>query len=151
MSQDVIVGPVNNSGGYTLKKAASTLRSAMDAALRTAGADGCAVRLSRAVGAAPGPFGFRPRAGHVRDPAVDEPPAPRLGAPRPAYPAGRPDRGKVLPTQLTAAGRAQLEAASEAVRAVGMRMLTILTAAAERRLCQDLTLCVAGLGEPVHA
>jgi len=35
MSQDVIVGPVNDSVGYMLKKAASTMRSAMDAALRT--------------------------------------------------------------------------------------------------------------------
>lgn len=58
------------------------------------------------------------------------------------------DRGKVLPTQLTAAGRTQLQAASETVRAVEARMLTALTATAERRLCQQLTLCVCGLSEP---
>jgi len=53
--------------------------------------------------------------------------------------------GKALPTELTAAGRVRLRAASVAVRAIEEQMLAPLTPGAQERLCADLAACTAGL------
>jgi DNA-binding MarR family transcriptional regulator len=58
-----------------------------------------------------------------------------------------PEHGKALPTELTAAGREQLHAAHQAVSVVERKMLAALTPSAERRLCADLTACVAALSD----
>jgi DNA-binding MarR family transcriptional regulator len=55
------------------------------------------------------------------------------------------EHGKALPTELTAAGRKKLRAASIAVRTVEKRMLASLTPAAQRRLLADLATCTAAL------
>jgi DNA-binding MarR family transcriptional regulator len=63
----------------------------------------------------------------------------------------RPDtapRGRALPSQLTAAGRRQLQAASTAVRAVEQQMLSTLVPEQQRRLCDDLAACAAALTNP---
>jgi DNA-binding MarR family transcriptional regulator len=57
------------------------------------------------------------------------------------------DHGKALPSELTAAGREKLLAASVAVRTVEKQMLAPLSPSAQRRLCADLALCVAALTE----
>ncbi len=53
--------------------------------------------------------------------------------------------GRALPTELTAAGRQRLRAASAAVRAVERRMLAGLSPADQRRLLDDLASCAAAL------
>jgi len=147
MSQEVVVGPIDESVGYMLKKAASTLRSAMDAALRPLQLTVPQYSCLELLGQQPGLSGSElARATFVTRQSMNlvlQGLERRGLLTRPPVPA----HGKALPTQLTAAGRRQLKAASEAVRAVEVRMLAPLTTAAERRLCQDLTLCVVGLGE----
>ena len=54
-------------------------------------------------------------------------------------------RGRVLPAQLTAAGRKQLQVASRAVRHVEQQMLSPMSAPRQRRLRTDLAACVAAL------
>lgn len=56
--------------------------------------------------------------------------------------------GRALPTQLSAAGRDRLHAASTAVRAVEQHMLSSLDADSQRRLRQDLTACAVALAPP---
>lgn len=148
MSQAATVGPVEESVGYMLKKAASTLRSAMDAALRplelTVAQYSCLELLEQRPGLSGSELA---RATFVTRQSMNlvlQGLERRGLLTRPAVPV----RGKTLPTRLTPAGRRQLRAASEAVRVVEMRMLAGLTPTAERRLCQNLTVCVAALDEP---
>lgn len=142
------VGPVDESVGYLLKKAASTLRSAMDAALRPLGLTVPQYSCLELLGQQPGLSGSDlARATFVTRQSMN---LVLRGLQRRGLltrPAG-PTRGKTRPTQLTPSGRRQLQVASEAVRVVEMRMLTGLTPTAERQLCQNLTLCAAALGEP---
>ena len=53
--------------------------------------------------------------------------------------------GKALPTELTDAGRAQLRAASIAVRTIEKQMLAPLTPSAQKRLLADLAACATAL------
>lgn len=147
MSQGEMVGPVDESVGYMLKKAASTLRSAMDAALRPWELTVPQYSCLELLGQRPGLWGSElARAAFVTRQSMNlvlHGLMRRGLLTRPAV----ADHGKALPTRLTPAGRRQLRAASQAVRDVEMRMLAALSLEAERRLCQDLTLCVAALGE----
>lgn len=148
MGQGAAVSPVEKSVGYMLKKAASTLRSAMDAALRPLELTVPQYSCLELLGQRPGLSGSElARATFVTRQSMSlvlQGLERRGLLTRPDV----PDRGKALPTQLTAAGRRQLRTASEAVRAVELRMLAVLPPGAERRLCQDLTRCVAALGQP---
>ena len=60
---------------------------------------------------------------------------------------GQAPSGRVLPTQLTDAGREQLAAASAAVRAVEDRMKSGLSAAEQDQLRMLLARCVSSLDE----
>jgi DNA-binding MarR family transcriptional regulator len=147
MSQAEIVGPVDESVGYVLKKAASALRAAMDAALRPVDLTVPQYACLELLGQRPGLSGSElARAVFVTRQSMNlvlhglE----RRGLlTRPAVPG----HGKALPTELTPAGRGQLRAASRAVRAVEDKMLAGLTPAAQRRLCKDLSACAAALGD----
>jgi len=147
MSQTETVGPVTEAVGYMLKKAASALRAALDTALRPLDLTVSQYACLEVLGQQPGLSGSElARAVFVTRQSMNlvlkglE----RRGLlTRPAV-AGH---GRALPTELTPAGREQLRAASQVVRAVEMRMLAGLTPAAERRLCADLTACAAALGE----
>lgn len=145
MSQVETVGPVDAAVGYVLKQAATALRSAMDAALRplqlTVPQYSCLELLGQQPGLsgselARGTFVTRQSMNLVLQGLQQ-----RGLLTRPAV-AGH---GKALPTELTAAGRDQVRAASVAVRAVEKQMLAPLTPSAQRRLCQDLALCAAAL------
>ncbi|MGK8491263.1 hypothetical protein [Nocardia asiatica] len=60
----------------------------------------------------------------------------------------RPERaphGRVLPTQLTNSGTEKLHAASVAVRAIERQMFSPLSAQEQRRLRNDLTVCIAAI------
>ncbi|MCJ1696079.1 MarR family transcriptional regulator [Rathayibacter caricis] len=59
--------------------------------------------------------------------------------------AERPVSGRALPTELTAAGRRQLRAASAAVRAVEDRMVAGLADGDRERLTRLLASCAAAL------
>ena len=59
--------------------------------------------------------------------------------------AERPASGRILPTELTAAGRRQLRAASAAVRAVEDRMVAGLADGDRERLTRLLASCAAAL------
>jgi DNA-binding MarR family transcriptional regulator len=151
MSQVEMLGPVDESVGYVLKKAHSALRSAMDTALRPLDLTVPQYACLEVLAQRPGLSGSElARALFVTRQSMNlvlkglE----RRGLlTRPAV----PDHGKALPTELTPAGRKQLRAASQAVRAVEMRMLAALTPTAQRRLCADLATCAAALNDqPAH-
>ncbi|OOB91255.1 MarR family winged helix-turn-helix transcriptional regulator [Rathayibacter sp. VKM Ac-2630] len=59
--------------------------------------------------------------------------------------AERPASGRILPTELTGAGRRQLRAASAAVRAVEDRMVAGLADGDRERLMRLLASCAAAL------
>lgn len=148
MSQAATVGPVEESVGYLLKKAASALRSAMDATLRplelTVPQYSCLELLMQQPGLSGSELA---RATFVTRQSMNlvlQGLERRGLLTRPAVSA----RGKTLPTRLTPAGRRQTRAASRAVRAVEVQMLAGLTPTAQRQLCNNLTVCVAALGEP---
>ncbi len=145
MSQGETVGPVDEAVGYVLKQAATALRSAMDAALRpqqlTVPQYSCLELLGQRPGLtsselARGTFVTRQSMNLVLQGLQQ-----RGLLARPAV----PDHGKALPTELTAAGRQQLQAASIAVRSVEKQMLAPLTASAQRRLLADLATCAAAV------
>jgi DNA-binding MarR family transcriptional regulator len=148
MSQVQDLGPVDESVGYMLKKAASALRAAMDAALRPLDLTVSQYACLEVLRQQPGLSGSElARAVFVTRQSMNlvlkglE----RRGLlTRPAVPG----HGKALPTELTPDGRAQLDAANRAVIVVEQRMLAALTPDAERRLCADLTACVTALGDP---
>jgi DNA-binding MarR family transcriptional regulator len=127
MSQDDAAVDLETSMGYLLKEAATALRLAMEAVLRPLGMTvthySCLELLAQRPGLsnsdlARGAFVTR-QSMNVLLQALE-----RDGfVTRPAEaPVGR-----VLPAQLTADGRAQLEKASAAVRGVELRMLADLT------------------------
>lgn len=145
MSQGETVGPVGESVGYVLKQAATALRSAMDVALRplelTVPQYSCLELLGQRPGLtgselARGTFVTRQSMNLVLQGLQQ-----RGLLTRPAV----AEFGKALPTELTAAGREQLLAASTVVRRVEKQMLTPLTPTAQRRLREDLSMCAAAL------
>ncbi|WP_375479480.1 MarR family winged helix-turn-helix transcriptional regulator [uncultured Jatrophihabitans sp.] len=147
MGQVELVGPVDEAVGYVLKQAATALRAAMDVALRplelTVPQYSCLELLGQRSGLsgaelARGTFVTRQSMNLVLQGLQQ-----RGLLTRPTT----PDHGKALPTELTAAGRRQLKAASVAVRAVEKQMLTSLSAGAQRRLRADLARCVAALND----
>lgn len=132
--------------GYVLKQAAAALRAAMDTALRPLGLTvpqyACLALLGQRPGLsnselARGAFVTRQAMNGVLRGLQD-----RGLLTRPAT----VPQGRALPTQLTPAGRRQLEAASTAVHAIERQMLTALSPNAQRRLRDDLASCAAALG-----
>ncbi|GAA0963527.1 MarR family transcriptional regulator [Kribbella koreensis] len=145
MSQGEQVGPLDEAVGYVLKRAATALRTAMDAALRpldlTVPQYSCLEVLSQQPGLsnaelARAVFVTRQSMNLVLRGLQDRGLITR--------PATAP-HGRALPTELTPAGRHQLKAASTAVRAVEARMLTPFTKSQQTRLLNDLLACVEAL------
>ena len=145
MSQGEVVGPVDEAVGYLLKKASSALRAAMDAALRPLDLTVPQYSCLEVLGQRPGLSGSDlARATFVTRQSVNVllQGLQRRGLlTRPVV----PDRGKVLPIELTEPGREKLLRASTAVRAVEKRMLAGLTSEGQQRLGADLTACIAAL------
>jgi DNA-binding MarR family transcriptional regulator len=149
MSQVETVGPLDESVGYLLKQAATALRSAMDAALRPLELSvpqyACLELLGQRSGLsnadlARGAFVTRQAMNGVLRGLQDRGLVTR--------PVTAPS-GRALPSQLTPAGRRRLQNASAKVRAVEKQMLTSFSPTQERRLCRDLSACVAALTLPL--
>lgn len=145
MSQEETVGELDDAVGYVLKQASSALRVSMDAALRPLDLSvpqyACLELLGQRAGLsnaelARGAFVTRQSMNVVLR-GLQE----RGLVTRPS----RAPRGRVLPTELTTAGRNALRSASVAVRAVEKRMLAPLSAADQRQLCDHLAACAAAL------
>jgi DNA-binding MarR family transcriptional regulator len=145
MAQVETVGPLDKSVGYLLKRAATSLRSALDAALRpldlTVPQYACLELLGQRPGLsnaelARGVFVTRQSMNGVLRGLQDRGLVTR--------PAAAPS-GRALPGNLTPAGRRLLRVASAKVRAVEKQMLANLTQAGQNRLCRDLTACIAAL------
>ncbi len=143
MTQVETVGPLDESVGYLLKRAATSLRSAMDAALRpldlTVPQYACLELLGQRPGLsnaelARGVFVTRQSMNGVLRGLQDRGLVTR--------PATAPS-GRALPGQLTPAGRRRLRVASAKVRAVEKQMLVKFSPAEQTRLCRDLTACIA--------
>ena len=139
---------LDTSLGYMLKAAASALHTALEAVLRPLGMTithySCLELLAQRPGLsnsdlARGAFVTR-QSMNVLLQALE-----RQGlVTRPAQaPAGR-----VLPTELTDLGRAQLTAASAAVRRVEQDMLATLDATEQDQMRHLLAACIAALTEP---
>ncbi len=132
--------------GYLLKRAATALRSAMDAILRpldlTVPQYSCLEVLAQRPGLSNAELA---RAVFVSRQAMN-------GVLRGLQERGlvtRPataQHGRALPTQLTATGLRHLRAASTAVRAIEQRMLSALSPPDQRRLRDDLVACTAAIG-----
>jgi DNA-binding MarR family transcriptional regulator len=146
MAQVETVGPLDESVGYLLKRAATSLRSALDAALRpldlTVPQYACLELLGQRPGLsnaelARGVFVTRQSMNGVLRGLQD-----RGLVTRPATASS----GRALPGQLTPAGRRRLRVASARVRTVEKQMLANLASAEQGRLCRDLTACIAALG-----
>lgn len=145
MSQEDLVGPLDQAVGYVLKQAAAALRAAMEVDLRPLGLTvpqyACLEVLGQRAGLsnaelARGVFVTRQSMDVVLRGLRERGLVTR---------AGTPPRGRALPTELTAAGRERLHAASTVVRAVERRMLAALDPNAQHRLRQDLAACAAAL------
>jgi DNA-binding MarR family transcriptional regulator len=143
---------LDTSLGYMLKAAASALHSAMEAVLRpldmTITHYSCLELLAQRPGLsnselARGTFVTR-QSMNVLLQSLE-----RQGlVVRPA----RAPVGRVLPTELTALGRRQLEVASAAVRRVERDMLADLDAGEQDQMRRLLTACIASLtGPPTSA
>ncbi|HUQ58545.1 MarR family winged helix-turn-helix transcriptional regulator [Lentzea sp.] len=141
MGQGDMVGPLDRAVGYALKRAATALRVAMDAALRpldlTVPQYSCLEVLSQRPGLsnaelARAVFVTRQSMNLVLRGLQD-----RGLVTRPATAS----HGRALPSELTSAGRTQLRAASIAVRAVEKRMLEPFSETRQNRLLQDLIAC----------
>ena len=145
MCQEETVGDLQQSVGYVLKQAATTLRAAMDAALRPMHLTVSQYACLEVLGQRPGLSNAElARATFVTRQAMNG----VLGGLQDRGLVSRPDtapHGRALPTTLTAAGRRQLRTASTAVRGVEQRMLSNLSPAAQRRLREDLAACAAAL------
>jgi DNA-binding MarR family transcriptional regulator len=134
------------SVGYLLKEASSALRSAMEAVLRPLGMSvthySCLELLAQRPGLsnselARGAFVTRQSMNVLlqsleRDGLVTRPES--------------PPSGRALPTELTAAGRRQLSAASAAVRGVEDRMKSGMTPEEQAQFRLLLASCVSALG-----
>lgn len=145
MSQRDAVGPVDESVGYVLKQATTALRSAMDAVLRPLGLTVPQYSCLEVLDQRPGLSGSElARATFVTRQSMHLvlQGLQQRGLLTRAVVAGR---GKALPTQLTDAGRAQLRAASLAVRGIEKQMLAPLTPSAQQRLRADLAACAVAL------
>jgi len=145
MTQPEMLGPVESAVGYVLKQAAVALRTAMDAALRplrlTVPQYACLELLGQRPGLsnaelARGVFVTRQSMNVVLQ-GLQE----RGLVTRPAV----APRGRELPAELTAEGRAQLREASVAVRAVEQRMCEGLGADQQKVLLEALASCVRNL------
>jgi DNA-binding MarR family transcriptional regulator len=147
MTQGEVVGELDESVGYALKRAASALRGAMEAALRPLELSvpqyACLEMLARRPGLsnaelARGAFVTRQSMNLVLRGLQERGLVTR--------PATAP-HGRALPSRLTPVGEQQLRAASAAVRVVEKRMLAPLSAARQDRLLHDLDACVAALAD----
>ncbi|WP_194819943.1 MarR family winged helix-turn-helix transcriptional regulator [Nocardia sp. XZ_19_385] len=145
MSQEEAVGELEQSVGYVLKQAQAALHSAMDAVLRplelSVAQYACLELLGRHPGMsnselARGAFVTRQSMNLVLRGLQD-----RGLLTRPA----RAPHGRALPTELTSAGQKKLRAASVAVRSVERQMFAPLSAEEQRRLRNDLVVCVAAI------
>lgn len=147
MSQVELVGPLDQAVGYALKRAATALRSAMEAALRpldlTVPQYACLevlaqrpglsnAELARAVFVTRQSMNLVLRGLEKRGLVTRADSAPR---------------GRALPTELTEAGRERQRAASAAVRAVEKKMLASLPESEQSRLLRDLITCAEALGD----
>ncbi|HEX8867295.1 MAG TPA: MarR family transcriptional regulator [Lentzea sp.] len=147
MHQGETVGPLDTAVGYVLKEAASALRGAMDAALRPLGLTvpqyACLELLGQRPGLsnadlARGAFVTRQSMNVVLQ-GLEA----RGLVTRPAEAA----HGRQLPAELTPAGRAELQSASTAVRAVEVRMCAGLSPARQKELLDALATCARNLTE----
>lgn len=148
MSQPKRGVDLDTSLGYLLKQAASVLRSEMDTALRPLGVSlpqyACLELLAQRPGLsaselARGSFVSRQSMNVLlqameRDGLVSRP--------------DRPVSGRVLPFQLTEAGRRVLDSASTAAKAVDDRMGADLDAADRAHLHRLLEACISSLSGP---
>ena len=137
---------LETSVGYLLKEASSVLRAAMEAVLRPLGMTvthySCLELLAQRPGLsnselARGAFVTRQSMNVLlqsleRDGLVARPET--------------PPSGRALPTELTAAGRRQLSAASAAVRGVEDRMKSGMTPQQQVQFRSLLATCVSALG-----
>lgn len=141
------MGAVEEAVGYVLKQAASTLRAAMDAALRPLHLTVPQYACLEVLDQRPGLSGSElARATFVTRQSMNLvlQGLQQRGLLSRALVA---THGRALPTELTDAGREQLRAASIAVRAIERQMLSALSRDAQRRLRKDLAACAAGLSE----
>ncbi len=147
MSQEQVVGDLEQAVGYVLKRTASALRTALDAVLRplelTVPQYACLELLGQSPGQsnaelARGAFVTRQSMNQVLRGLQD-----RGLLTRPTIAA----HGRALPTQLTPDGKRVLHAASTAVARVEQRMLTPLTPEDQQRLRHDLATCTRALAD----
>lgn len=145
MSQEETVGNLEEAVGYVLKQTAAALRAAMDAALRPLGLTVPQYACLELLGQRPGLSNADlARGAFVSRQAMNV----VLRGLQDRGLVTRPDaapRGRALPTELTAAGRERLRAASTAVHAVQGQMLSALPSNSQRRLREDLATCTASL------
>ncbi|MET8900811.1 MarR family winged helix-turn-helix transcriptional regulator [Streptomyces sp. NPDC004538] len=139
---------LDTSLGYMLKAASSALHSAMEAVLKPMGMTithySCLELLAQRPGLsnselARGTFVTR-QSMNVLLQALE-----RQGL---VVRAAQAPVGRALPTELTAAGRRQLQAASAAVRRVEQDMLASLNAADQDQMRRLLGECIASLSAP---
>ena len=145
MSQAETVGDLDQSVGYALKQAAAALRTAMDVALRPLGLTVPQYACLELLGQRPALSGADlARGAFVSRQSMNE-------VLRGLHERGLLDRavtarrGRSLPTELTPAGRRELDAASRAVRAVERQMLDGLSPDERAQLHGTLTLCAAAI------
>ncbi|MDQ6658763.1 MAG: MarR family transcriptional regulator [Actinomycetota bacterium] len=147
MCQETAVGDLEQSIAYLLKRAATALRTAMDAVLcpldLTVPQYACLELLGQSSGQsnadlARGAFVSRQAMNQVLRGLQD-----RGLLIRPPIAT----HGRALPTQLTGEGRRILHAASSAVARVEQQMLRPLTAEDRHRLRRDLTACTTAVAD----
>lgn len=145
MSQEDGVGPLDEVVGYVLKQAATALRGAMETALRPLELTVAQYACLELLGQHPGLSNAElARGAFVTRQSMNLVLRGLAGRGLVTRPATAP-HGRVRPTELTGAGRRQLDAASRAVRAVEQQMLSPLTDDQQRRLRADLAACTAAL------
>jgi DNA-binding MarR family transcriptional regulator len=145
VSDEPLVGTLDEALTYVLRHAAASLRTAMAEALRpldlSAAQHSCLELLGRSPGLsssdlARGAFVSRQSMNLVLRGLQD-----RGLVTRPAVAA----QGRALPTKLTAEGRDRLNAANAVARAVEKRMLTAVPEKHRTRFRSDLAACAAVL------
>ena len=134
MMQQDEVGPVEDAVGYVLKEAAVALRNAMDAVLRPLRLTVPQYSCLEVLGQRPGLSNAElARSTFVTRQSMNVVLQGLEARGLVTRPATAP-HGRELPTELTAAGRDQLRAASAAVRGVEKRMCADLSAEQQRML-----------------
>ena len=147
MHKGETVGPLDTAVGYVLKEAASALRGAMDAALRPLGLTVPQYSCLELLGQRPGLSNADlARGAFVTRQSMNVVLQGLEARGLVTRPAAAP-HGRQLPTELTAAGREQLHAASTAVHAVQVKMCAGLSPAQQKDLVAALTACARNLGE----